>query len=49
MSEVPLYPHPAPGVKPEAFDERGVLFAESAAHREKSRAWNVSKQRWNLC
>ena len=22
---------------------------KSAAHRDKSREWNVSKQKWNLC
>ena len=24
-------------------------FSCSAAHRDKSREWNVSKQKWNLC
>ena len=25
------------------------LPSKSAAHRDKSREWNVSKQKWNLC
>ena len=28
--------------------ERDSL-CKSAAHRDKSREWNVSKQKWNLC
>ena len=28
---------------------RGSLPSKSAAHRDKSREWNVSKQKWNLC
>ena len=40
------------------FDEHGPLRnrekqlrnnLQSAAHRDKSREWNVSKQKWNLC
>jgi len=27
----------------------GLGLRESAAHRDKSREWNVSKQKWNLC
>ena len=27
----------------------GVSRLNSAAHRGKSREWNVSKQKWNLC
>jgi len=26
-----------------------LLSSKSAAHRDKSREWNVSKQKWNLC
>jgi hypothetical protein len=36
------------GLRPQSF----LLVAQPskiAAHRDKSREWNVSKQKWNLC
>jgi hypothetical protein len=32
-----------------ARDKVSPQPSKSAAHRDKSRAWNVSKQKWNLC
>ena len=35
---------------PSLYDTGSVVYMfQSAAHRDKSRGWNVSKQKWNLC
>ena len=34
---------------PPTLTERPNRPSKSAAHRDKSREWNASKQKWNLC